>query len=52
MDEKNKIIEQFKLKIENLKKHNKFYYTDDNPRIKDSDYDLLKNDIFDLEKKI
>ena len=51
MDEKNKIIEQFKLKIENLKKHNKFYYTDDNPRIKDSDYDLLKNDIFDLEKK-
>tara|TARA_X000001036_G_scaffold364374_1_gene348560 strand:- start:1897 stop:3930 length:2034 start_codon:yes stop_codon:yes gene_type:complete len=51
MDEKNKIIEQFKLKVENLKKHNKFYYTDDNPRIKDSDYDLLKNDIFDLEKK-
>ena len=28
-----------------LKKHNKFYYTDDSPKIRDSDYDLLKNDI-------
>ena len=50
MDEK-KIVDKFRSKIADLKKHNKFYYTDDSPKIKDSDYDLLKNDIFNLEKK-
>ena len=47
-----KIVDKFRSKIADLKKHNKFYYTDDSPKIKDSDYDLLKNDIFNLEKNI
>ena len=29
MDEKNKIIANFKKQISEIKKHNKFYYTND-----------------------
>ena len=50
MSKKSEIISLFKGKINILKKHNKYYYNEDNPKITDSEYDLLKEEIFDLEK--
>tara|TARA_B100000963_G_scaffold7662_1_gene6057 strand:+ start:19456 stop:21486 length:2031 start_codon:yes stop_codon:yes gene_type:complete len=51
MIEKNKIEKEFKKKIEILKKHNHYYYNQDKPKISDSDYDKLKNELISLEKK-
>ena len=34
------------------KKHNKFYFERDNPKISDAEYDTLKKEIIDLENKI
>ncbi len=51
MDEKTKIINKYKKKINLLKKNNRLYFKDDNPSITDSEYDSLKKEIFDLEKK-
>ena len=48
---KEKIINQFKKKIKILKKHNKTYFEDDNPKISDAEYDSLKKEIIDLENK-
>ena len=49
MDEK-KIIEQHKIKINNLKEFNNYYYNNDNPKISDQEYDALKTKILNLEK--
>ena len=38
-------------KIELLQKHNKYYYNKNKPIITDQEFDLIKNDIIDLEKK-
>ena len=47
-----KEIEKFYLKkINELIKHDKAYYNDDNPLISDKDYDDIKNEVIDLEKK-
>ncbi len=51
MDDKSKIVSKYKKKIELLKRHNKFYFSDDNPEISDSEYDDLKKEIFKLEKQ-
>ena len=51
MKEKSEIIKRYKNKIENLKKHNNFYFNDDNPKISDAKYDLLKQEISKLEKE-
>ncbi len=51
MKDKSKIIENFRSKINELKDHNKFYFSDDNPKITDAKYDELKKNIFELEKK-
>ncbi len=51
MDEKKKIIEQHKIKINNLKEFNNYYYNNDNPKISDQEYDALKTEILNLEKK-
>ena len=51
MKDKSKIIKNFRSKIGELKDHNKFYFSDDNPKITDAKYDKLKKDIFELEKK-
>ena len=51
MEERSEIIEEYKKKIESLKKHNNFYYIKDKPKISDSDYDNLKKEIIILEKK-
>ena len=50
MDEKNKIIANFKKQISEIKKHNKFYYTNDNPIISDAKYDELKRNLLEQEK--
>jgi len=51
MSQNNEIIKQFKRLISNLKKHNKFYYEDDSPKISDSEFDSLKKDLLILERK-
>ncbi len=51
MDKKNKIISEYKKNITELKKHNKYYFKDDNPKISDADYDKIKKNILYLEKK-
>ena len=40
----------YKEKIKELLIHNKYYYEKSNPKISDSDYDKLKNEILQLEK--
>ncbi len=51
MNSKSKIIDTYKKKINLLKKHNNLYFNNDNPLISDSDYDSLKKEIINLEKK-
>jgi len=50
MNEK-KIKKNYLNKIKELKKHNKLYYSESSPIISDQDYDLLKNEIINIEKK-
>ena len=51
MKDNSKIIKDFKSKIYELREHNKFYFNEDNPKITDAKYDVLKKEIFALEKK-
>ena len=51
MSTKEIIVKNFKKKIKILKKHNDLYFNYDKPRISDSEYDKLKNEILELEKK-
>ncbi len=51
MNEKHKILNNYKKKLNILKKHNKYYFLDDNPKISDSNYDKLKKELLDLEEK-
>ena len=47
---KKKIINNFKKKIKNIIKHNKYYFEHDNPLISDATYDQLKKEILKFEK--
>jgi len=51
MTDKKKVVEKFKKKIIELKKHNKLYFNKDNPKISDSEYDNIKKEISDLKNK-
>jgi DNA ligase (NAD+) len=51
MSDKDKTIIHFKKIIKILKNHNIQYFEKDSPEITDSEYDKLKKNIFDLEKK-
>ena len=51
MTKKSEIVKIYKKKINFLKKHNKLYFTDDNPDITDQQFDDLKKEIINLEKK-
>ena len=51
MMSKSKILSNYKRKINLIKKHNYFYFTKDNPKISDSEYDQLKKDLLEIEKK-
>ncbi len=45
------INKKYKSKIKEFIKHNKFYYDKNKPLITDSEYDILKKEILELEKK-
>ena len=51
MDEKKNIIKKYKLKIAEIKEHNKSYFIKDNPKISDREYDNLKRDLIKMELK-
>ena len=51
MKKKEELINYFKIKLKELKKHNNLYFNKDKPVISDADYDLLKKELLDLEKK-
>ena len=51
MRKKLEIIDNYKKKIKELKKHNNLYYNEDNPKISDFEYDKLKQEIVLLEKE-
>ena len=48
---KKEIQAEYKKKTNLINRYNKFYYDENNPLIKDSEYDILKQEIFLLEKK-
>jgi DNA ligase (NAD+) len=48
--EKKKIISNYKKKIIKLEEHNKAYYEKSKPKISDDKYDILKQEILELEK--
>ena len=48
---KKEIEKKYKSYIESLKKYNFYYFNKSDPLVSDSDYDKLKRDIFNLEKK-
>ena len=41
----------YKKKLESIKKHNELYFTNDSPEISDSEYDKIKFEALELEKK-
>ena len=47
----HKIKEEYEKKINLIKRYNKNYYNDSNPSVTDREFDLLKKNIEDLEKK-
>ena len=51
MSSKSETINFYKKKINQLKKHNKLYFNEDNPVITDAEYDNLKKEIIELEEK-
>ena len=50
MRENNQIINNFKKKINFLKKQNRLYFANDNPQISDAEYDKIKIELLELEK--
>ena len=51
MKKEKEIIIIYKKKIQSLKKHNNLYFNRDKPLISDAEYDILKHEISNLEKK-
>ena len=52
MNSKNKIIADYKKKVNLVKKYNEYYFKYDNPKISDAEYDNLRKDIITLEKNL
>ena len=51
MRQKSELIDLYRKKISHLKKHNKLYFEDSSPIISDKEYDQIKKEIIQLEKK-
>mgnify|MGYP006217152467 FL=1 len=47
----SEIKKKYLEKIKELEKHNKFYFEESAPKISDSEYDQIKKEIINLEKK-
>ena len=47
----NSSSKNYKKKLELLEKYNKYYYQNQNPLVSDKEYDELKSEILDIEKK-
>ena len=47
----NSSFKDYKKKLELLEKYNKYYYQNQKPLVSDKEYDELKNEILELEKK-
>ena len=47
----SKAKKEYKEKIKQYKRYSKKYFEDSAPLISDQDFDLLKNEILNLEKK-
>ena len=48
---KNLIKEKYQKKIKLISYYNKKYYNENTSEISDTEYDILKSEILDLEKK-
>jgi len=48
---KDELIKKYNLKIKEINKHNKLYHELSRPKISDAEYDSLRNEIKELEKK-
>ena len=48
--DKKKIKKEYSLKINLLKKYNKYYYENSNPKVSDKEYDELKKEVLEIEK--
>ncbi len=51
MNSKEKIIGKYQSNIKILKKHNDLYFNKDNPKISDAEYDKIKKETLELERK-
>ena len=51
MDNKKKIIDDFKKKVKLIEKHNEHYFKYDDPKISDAEYDQIKTETIKLENK-
>ncbi len=47
----NSLLKEYKNKLKLLEKYNKHYYQNQNPLISDSEYDELKTNVLELEKR-
>ena len=48
---KSEIKKKYEIKIKELQTHDKSYFEDSSPKISDKEYDNLKKEILNLEKK-
>ena len=51
MDNKKKIIDDFKKKVKLIQIHNEHYFKNDDPKISDAEYDKIKTETIKLENK-
>ena len=51
MDNKKKIIDDFKKKVKLIGIHNEHYFKNDNPKISDAEFDKIKTETIKLENK-
>ena len=47
----NSLLKEYKNKLKLLEKYNKHYYQNQNPLISDREYDELKTNVLELEKR-
>ena len=52
MNKKSELVNTYTKKVKDLKKYSELYFNQDKPKITDAQYDNLKKEIIELEKKI